>query len=312
MKYFITGGAGFIGRELVKQILVEKHSVTIYDNFSFGRIENIEEFKSDPLLIIIRGDITNYNDLFKIVKNAKPDIVIHLAALHFIPFCNANPTETIRNNVEGTYGIFEAASKLGVKRVLFASSGAIYASETYPLDEKKDIPQPVDVYGCSKLLGESICEYFSRKSDMQVITMRFFNTYGPYETNEHLIPEIMKQLHNGNVLRLGNMMTKRDYIFTEDIVRGIILLSQSKIFKNNFEIVNIGSGYEYSGEEIIECIGSILNRKILLELDPERMRNSDKMHQIASLKHIEELTNWRPKYSIIEGLRKLLLHEALL
>ena len=309
MKYFITGGAGFIGRELVKQLLEEKHSVTIYDNFSFGRMENIAEFEDNSSFKIIRGDIKEYSNLFEAMKTITPDVVVHLAALHFIPFCNANPTDTIRNNVEGTYGVFEAASKLGVKRVLFASSGAIYASEEHPLDEKKDIPQPVDVYGCSKLLGEGVCKYFSRISAMQIVTMRFFNTYGLYETNEHLIPEIMKQLHRGDVLHLGNMKTKRDYIFTEDIARAIHLLSQSNKFERNYEVVNIGSGVEHSGEEIIETIGNILGRKIILNVDPTRMRNSDKMHQIANLAYTQSFINWEPKFQIEQGLRIILEKE---
>ncbi len=312
MKYFITGGAGFIGREVTRQLLKENHTVTIYDDFSFGRDENIAEFRANNSLKVVKGRIQDHDHLLNSMKDLQPDCIIHLAALHFIPFCNSHPLETIQANVEGTYSVFEAASKLQVKRVLFASSGVLYQSEEKPLEETGDPPTPTDVYGCSKFIGEQLCEYFSRKPDGQYIIMRFFNTYGLYETNEHLIPEIMKQLHNGNRLKLGNIKTKRDYIFTEDIARAIILLSQSNRISKKLELVNIGSGKEFSAEEIVNKIALLMRQDINIDVDAQRIRPSDKMHQTASLEHIKELINWNPEHSLEDGLTKLLKFEKLI
>lgn len=311
MNIFITGAAGFIGREVVKQLLALGHHVLVYDDFSFGKKENLKEFKHNSKLAIVEGKIENHSELHKAMKRFQPRIVIHLAAMHFIPFCNAHPLETIRINVEGTGSLFEAAVKLNVKRVLFASSGAIYASEEHELDEFRDTPTPVDIYGISKLLGEHLCRYYTKRYGIESVAMRFFNTYGPFETNEHLIPEIMKQLRRGNALKLGNIKTKRDYVFTEDIARAIILLLLSTKLER-FDVVNIGSGREYSAEEIVGALSKILHRQISINIDKSRIRHSDKMHQIASLERIKKYISWQPEYSLEKGLSTLLEFESLL
>jgi len=292
-------------------LLERREKVLIYDNFSFGSNFNIKEFRDNKDFRFIKDDILNQANMEEALLNFKPDIIIHLAALHFIPYCNSHPLETIQVNVNGTYGIIEAAIKTGVSKILIASSGAIYKSEDHELTEDFDLPKPVDTYGISKLLCENICEYFSRKADIHFQVMRFFNTYGPYETNEHLIPDILKQLHHGDVLKLGNLKTKRDYIFTEDIAKAIVELSYAKKIEN-FNVVNIGSGKEYSGEELIEKITEIINRKIEIQTDQTRVRTNDKMNQIASLKKIKSQIDWEPEHSIEEGLKKLLKFEKLI
>lgn len=310
-KILITGGAGFIGREVVKQCLQEKYEVIIYDNFSFGKIENIKEFIGDNNFSLIVGNINEEEKINKVVNETKPDVCIHLAALHFIPFCNTHPLDTLSINVNGTYSVFNACVKNNVKKILFASSGALYESVERELVEQGDLPKPVDIYGCSKLLGEQVCEYFTNTSDVSIIAMRLFNTYGPFETNPHVIPEIIGQLKQGGTVKLGNVETKRDYIYTEDIAKAIIKLAETEM-ENKFEVVNIGTGVEYSVAEIIEEIGRLLGKKIIIEKDPMRYRKSDKMHQIASLKKISRLTKWKSQNNLHEGLKKLLKHEGLL
>lgn len=311
-KFLITGGAGFIGREVVKQLLKEGNKIVVIDNLSFGRLENIKEFKNSPNFKFYKEDILNYDKIKEIIMVEKAKIAIHLAALHYIPYCNEHQDEAMNVNVNATYQLFFYLAKAGIEKILFASSGAIYASEESELVENKDLPQPVDIYGLTKLLGENICEYFSRNFKLKITAMRFFNTYGPYETNPHLIPEIIKQLKAGNYnLLLGNIKTKRDYIYVEDLANAICELSLSKDDKL-FEIINIGTGLEHSAEEIIECIERLIGKKINILIDQNRIRKNDKMHQIASLDLAKAKINWRPKYKIDEGLKKLLTFENLL
>lgn len=309
MKYFVTGGAGFIGREVVRQLLHAGHTVAIYDDFSFGRQENIAEFAAHPQLQVHRGKVEDYATLHGCVAGFGPEVMIHLAALHYIPYCNKHPLETIRINVEGTYSVFESCEKAGVGKVVLASTGAIYPNDENELLES-GAAQPVDVYGCSKHLDEGVAEYFARRGGMRVMTVRFFNCYGPYETNEHLIPEIIKQLKLQPHLVLGNLKTKRDYIYVEDMARGIILLAQTAK-AGPYEVVNLGTGLEYSGEDLVRSIGRNLGREIEIRVDQARFRPSDKMHQRASTERLRALTGWVPQVGIEEGLRRLLRHEGM-
>ena len=313
MKYFITGGAGFIGREIVKQILQnKKNKVLIYDDFSFGNKNNIQEFKTNPNLQIIKGDILNFKKIENNLISYNPQIVIHLAAIHFIPLCEKFPQKTMDINVQASFHLMNICTKLtGLKKILFASSGAIYKSELSELQEDINTPEPTDNYGISKFLGEQICQFFSKKITSKIMILRFFNTFGPYETNEHLIPEIIKQLKKSNTLQLGNIHTKRDYIFTEDIANAVVKLSICKQ-NNPLEVINIGSNKEYSAEELVQVISKLLGKKIEIKINPNRLRKSDKPHQIASHIKINQFIKWRPKYTIETGLKKLLQHEGLM
>ena len=313
MKYLITGGAGFIGREIVKQILQnKKNKVLIYDNFSFGNKINIQEFISNPNLQIIKGDILNFKKIEKTVFSYDPEIIIHLAAIHFIPLCEKFPQKTMDINVQASFHLLNICTKLlNLKKFLFASSGAIYRSELNELQEDINTPEPLDNYGISKSLGEQICQYFSKKMKSKIMILRFFNTYGPFETNEHLVPEIIKQLKKSSKLQLGNIHSKRDYIFTEDIANAVVKLSICKQ-ENNLEIINIGSNKEYSAEELVQVISKLLGKKIEININQNRLRKSDKPHQIASHIKIKQFIKWSPTFTIEKGLKKLLEHEGLI
>lgn len=313
MNYFITGGSGFIGREVVNQLLSQENRVCIYDDFSFGKDFNIENFNSSPNLTIVKGKIENHSDLKKALSDFQPDKIIHLAALHFIPFCNSNPLGTLRINVEGTASLFESliGLNLKVKNILVASSGAIYPSTEELLVEDKIMPQPTDIYGLSKLLTEQLDEYYSRKLNTPIVSMRFYNTYGPYETNPHILPDIIDQLRKSDTISLGNVKSKRDYIYVEDISTAILQLSKID-YHSLHEIVNIGTGLEYSAEELVDTISEIVGRKITIEIDKTRFRPVDKMHQRASIDRLTKLSGWKPKTSLKEGLEKLLKFEKLI
>jgi UDP-glucose 4-epimerase len=315
MKILVTGGAGFIGREVVRQLIAGGNLVICFDDFSFGKEDNIKEFIANPNFILSKGDILNEKELTQVFVDYQPETLIHLAAVHFIPFCNEFPKKTIDINTTGTFNLFNVALKHGIKRILFASSGAIYPNSQNPLDEAKDLPAPVDTYGISKLLGENICTYFASKFESVVfVAMRFFNAFGPYETNPHLIPEIVEQIKaNGDWVSLGNVETKRDYIFTEDISRAIVILTAERLSSSgNYFIYNIGTGVQYSGKELVSSISKIMGKNITIKSDPSRFRPSDKPYQIASIAKINKAFGWSPQYSVEEGLLSLLTFEKLI
>lgn len=304
---FITGGAGFIGRWLVARCLEQGLKVAIYDNLCAGTLENIKPFLDQ--IDFFEADILDRERLLAAIEATVPDTVFHLAAHHFIPFCNDHPLEALRVNVLGTYCVLDAAARSGVKTIVVASTGAIYPNQDGPLSEDL-MPVPVNVYGLSKVLCEEIARFFANTTSLRCVVARLFNTYGPYETNPHLIPHIMASLHEGPRVELGNVHTKRDYIYVEDVAN--LLLQCAKTNGPQCVIVNVGTGREYSAEQIIAEISSLMGTEIEIVIAPERVRAVDKLHQIADITRLERLTGCRPQYSLREGLRKLLVHEGLL
>ncbi len=304
---FITGGAGFIGRWLVARCLEEGLRVAVYDNLCAGRLENIAPFLER--VDFFEADILDYQSLKASIKKTKPGVVFHLAAHHFIPFCNEHPLETMRVNVDGTYFVLSAAVECGVTTAVIVSSGAIYASRDGPLSED-ETPAPSDVYGLSKVLCEEIARFFAGTTPLRCVVARLFNTYGPYEATAHLIPHIMKSLRSGRYVELGNVHTKRDYVYVEDAAD--LLLRCSKINGVRYAVVNIGTGHEYSAQEIVAQISGLLRARIEVGIVPERVRAIDKLHQIADVARLVQLTGCRPRHTLKDGLRKLLIHEGLM
>jgi UDP-glucose 4-epimerase len=302
--YLVTGGLGFIGNELVRQ-LKEEVDVAILDNRN--RVApRIEDLASVPVHEV---DLTNHARVRTLIGDLKPEVVVHLAAIHFIPECNGDPERTLRINVEATQGLLRACSDLGVKHLLVASSGAVYADSPEPLTESS-LVEPVDIYGLSKWFSEKLCGWHAQQRGLKITLLRLFNNYGPRETNPHIIPEIIQQLHQGDTLRLGNIKPRRDYIHTKDTAKAIRLLANRR--PESITTVNIASGYHASVGELVEMTGELLGREIQVKTDPARFRKADKLIQVADIQLLETLTGWHPEIDLRLGLTDLLRFEGLL
>jgi len=305
-RLLITGGAGFIGRWAVKQALEIGADVTVLDSFLVGPKSNLDGIKGH--FKVAEGDITDRRFMARAMKEARPEIVIHLAAHHFIPFCNANPEETLRVNGEGTMAVLRAASDAGAHTALVASSGVLYPPTKEPLSEGGPI-EVTDIYGLSKKLTEDIAAFFETTTGMNCPVARLFNTYGPYETNAHLIPHIMESIHRGNEIPLGNLEPKRDYIYVEDTARFILALSA---LKQKGVLCNVGAGEEYSVREVVDHISGILGRQLEITVNADRVRKTDKLHQRADMRRLLELTDEDAPIDLSAGLTALLRHEKLI
>ncbi|MCB0471720.1 MAG: NAD-dependent epimerase/dehydratase family protein [Flavobacteriaceae bacterium] len=303
----VTGGLGFIGNELVRQLKKNGEEVAIIDNKN--RVApHIEDILTDTPVFEV--DITDAQALKQILEEYKPDQVIHLAAIHFIPECNENPERTLRVNVEGTSAVIRAAKHCGTRRLIFASSGAVYDDVPSGLQEDSPIA-PVDVYGYSKLFGEGLCRLHA-ETNFEVVACRLFNNYGPRETNPHIIPEILHQLSDGNsVLHLGNIQPVRDYIHTSDAAQAIIKLIDVNL-PSAFTPLNICTGQGHSVESLIKIFSELLNRDIQVEKDMKRFRKVDKMVQLGVNGSLQAITGWMPQWEMRDGLENLLRFEKLL
>ena len=297
----ITGGAGFIGSAIVKRLQQAGHTIYIVDNLSFGS----RNFVDLPDTHFFSADIRNREQLFEILQQVKPSIVLHLAAIHFIPYCNQHPFEASEINILGTMNVLDAVEACGtVESVMFASTAAVYPIIDEPIHEDSPL-KPLDIYGITKLAGERICHEFYLRSRIPTIICRFFNAFGPNETNPHLIPEIEQQLKSGKrTIQLGNLDPKRDFIHTSDMATAIELLLIK--FNSGFDIFNLGRGIEYSVKEVVAAFESELGEPVRIETDPNRVRKVERMHLLANIDKLSSFTGWQPAISLEEGIRTLI------
>lgn len=299
-KILITGGAGFIGSAIIKELQNYNYELFVIDNLSFGNREFIDIDNNH----FFENDILDRKTIFEIFKNTKPDFLIHLAAIHFIPYCNQHPYESSNINIQGTINILDAATEYSVKKILFASTAAVYPISDKAVSETHEI-NPLDIYGLSKLTGERLCNEFHLKTNIPTIVCRFFNAFGPNETNPHLIPEIQNQINAGKrVINLGNLEPKRDFIHTQDMAKAIKLLLEKQI--EGINTFNLGRGIEYSVTEIVEAFERQLGEKIIIEQEASRIRKTERMHLLADVSKLKNATGWQPTWDIDQGIKTLL------
>jgi UDP-glucose 4-epimerase len=238
-------------------------------------------------------------------------VIIHLAAMHFIPECNANPLEAYETNVTGTIHVLRAAELCATPHCLIASSGSIYLDQADPLEEEKTPVACYDVYSLTKLHVEQATAVFSlRRPGSRFTVARLFNTYGPRETNPHIIPEIIKQLKSERIVRLGNLKPRRDFIFVSDAAAGLIAMSK-RTKGNPFEIYNLCSGKDHSMEEVIGIIKNLLPFPFEVISDPAKYRIQDKMFQRGSVEKLTGDLGIVYSYNLTEGLKKIIQFENL-
>jgi UDP-glucose 4-epimerase len=304
-RILITGGAGFIGSALSAHLQRQGHEVFVVDNLSFGR----RELAGVPDERFFHMDIRDAEGLRNVFAGSRPEQVLHLAAVHFIPYCNAHPAEAADININGTLRVLNAAAEAAfVKQVFLASTAAVYpiADGAMPEDQ---VPDPMDIYGTTKLATEVIAREFHQRTGIPVIIGRFFNAFGPNETNPHLFPAIQRQVLTGvRTLKLGNLDPKRDYIHTQDMGRAIDALLT--LPPKGCEVFNIGRGIEYSVREVVAAFERQLGEALAIEVDPARVRNVERMHLLADVTKLKEATGWEPEWEIDEGVATLLKEQV--
>jgi UDP-glucose 4-epimerase len=304
-RILVTGGAGFIGSHAARKLHAAGATVLIVDNCFAGSEALVPDGVSFEA-VDLRDD-----RLREVVLGFEPDAIVHLAAIHYIPYCNENPEETFQVNVMGTRKLLSAARDVAeLERFVFASSAAVYPSRTDANSE--DSPTgPMDIYGETKLIGEDLAELFAAKTGVSTAVARLFNVYGPNETNEHLIPAILKQVRAGERrIELGNLSPKRDFVHVSDVTRAIATLLRE--FEGTFDVYNVGTGTEYSVREVVEKTSTALGEDIEVVQDDERVRDSDRPHLRADVSKLHEELDWEPQVEFVSGLRELLEGEQVL
>lgn len=298
----ITGGAGFIGSAIIDRLKKNDFEIFVFDNLSFGnrKFANVDDAH------FIQGDLLDRKILDQWLERIQPSIIIHLAAIHFIPFCNENPIQAADSNILGTINLLRAARRLQkLEKLFFASTAAVYPVSDHAHKES-DEPGPMDIYGLTKLAGESVVREFYYDTKVPSIICRFFNAFGPNETNPHLIPVIQEQLNSGERnIKLGNLEPKRDFIHTYDMAAAVEKLLVK--FNDGCDIFNLGSGQEFSVLEIVQAFERQLGEPVNIVVDESRKRKVERMHLLADISKLKAFIDWQPRISIDEGVKTLIL-----
>lgn len=298
-KVLVTGGAGFIGSTLVRELLARGYKITVLDNMSIGLIENLPD--GDGALKIIAGDVRDFEMVSAVVHGH--NLVLHLAAQAFIPMSYDLPVKCADVNSIGSLNVFKACLDHDVKRIVHVSSSEVYGSSRYvPMDEKHPL-NPVSTYAVSKLAADLWAQsmYFEHK--LPVVILRPFNTFGPRDTLPRFIPEIIRQNLKEPVIKVGNLQSGRDYTFVTDTAKGIIKAMECEDIEG--EIINFGTGRSPKMHEILSMILKRMdteNKEVVQ--DKTRLRPHDVNNLISDASKARKLLGWAPEFNLEDGLQK--------
>ncbi|HCI58550.1 MAG TPA: SDR family oxidoreductase [Bacteroidales bacterium] len=310
-RVLVTGGAGFIGSNLIESLLEEGNYVVCLDNFSTGKRRNIEKFLDNPEFILIEGDIRDVSICREAVKGT--DIVFHQAALGSVPRSIADPISSTDVNTGGFVKMIFTAKEAGVERFIYASSSSVYGNNTVLPKVEDKIGKPLSPYGVTKLSDELFAEVFSTIYGIKVIGLRYFNVFGPRQDPEGayaaVIPKFILQLmqHERPVIN-GDGTISRDFTFIDNVIKANHLAAIVEKEEAFNQVYNIACGESTSLTRIFEIIRECLGRydKDILGIEPlyGPERPGDIKHSLASIKKAEELIGYSPMTDVFEGLEK--------
>jgi nucleoside-diphosphate-sugar epimerase len=301
----VTGGAGFIGSNLVEYLLNKGFNVRVLDNLSTGKISNIKEFLSD--IEFLEGDICDRNLVNKAVEGM--DYVFHQAALPSVPRSIEDPYTTNKVNVEGTLNLLLASRDLGVKRFIYASSSSVYGN-TGDLPKSEDMPVfPQSPYALSKYAGERYCQIFNEIYGLETVCLRYFNVFGPRQDFESqyaaVIPKFIYQILNGGPITIyGDGLQSRDFTYVTNVV---IANYKAAITPGiGGEIFNIACGNRTTINELAKLVMSETGKYV--EIVYFRERKGEIKHSQASIEKVKRLLNYQIIYTLSDGIKLLLKH----
>ena len=279
----VTGGAGFIGSNLVERLLERGDQVVVIDNESAN---THDEVYWNPNAMNVKGDVTDFSPLKNACINA--DCIYHLAADISIQYSIENPTESYKNNVVGTLNVLEVARVLGIKKVVFSSTAAIYGSTSEPCLET-DRPDPLNPYSVSKLAGENLMKMYNDLYGIETVSLRYFNVYGPRQAYKGqyapVIGIFQKQKFEGKPLTIiGDGNQTRDFIHVADVAHANMMVAE----KNIVGVFNVGSSIEHSVNQIADLTNSPHGKTTMPSREGEARRSISDNTKLKSI-------GWQPR-----------------
>ncbi len=307
----VTGGAGFIGSNIIAKLLNQNNKVVCLDNYSTGKPENIESFRDHPSFQMIEGDIRNIEDCRKAVDGVA--IVLHQAALGSVPRSIKDPITTNDVNVGGFLNMLVAARDAGVKRLVYAASSSTYGdSEVMPKVEDK-IGKPLSPYAITKYVDELYADVFGKLYGMELIGLRYFNVFGPRQDPDGayaaVIPKFVSTLiaHESPVVN-GDGSFSRDFTYVANVVQANELAATVETPEAVNTVYNVACGQRTSLNELIDHLKKLLSQfdssiaDIRVEYGPERQ--GDVPHSLASVEKARKLLGYHPEFEVGDGLKE--------
>lgn len=298
-KVIVTGGAGFIGSHLAEELVRQGYHVVILDDLSTGKVENIEGLLSREDVEFVKDSVTNLPLLCRLFREV--DYAFHLAAISSVPRSIEDPIACHDVNMSGTLKVLLAAKENSVRKVIFASSSAVYG-ETHTLVQREDMtPNPLSPYAVTKLAGEYYCQVFHQVYGLPTVCLRYFNVYGPRQNSNSqyaaVIPAFIERVTNANPpVIFGDGEQTRDFIFVKDAVEAGILVAEN----NACGILNIAFGETVTINELAKLVIRISGRN--MEVIRQEARPGEIRHSLADISKARTF-GFEPKYTLEEGLK---------
>ncbi len=280
----VTGFNGFIGSHLIPKLL------KTYNVIGFSTSKN-------PQLKIpqMKGDITKINDKTFPSKISK---IIHLAAVSDVEYCQKNPVAASKINIFGTQKILELARK-NDSQVIFLSTAHVFGSpKNNPVDEYCQ-KNPKSIYAATKLAGEALCESYSNSYGLDIGVIRLFSVYGPNSPKHTVTANIIKQIISKKIIKLGNIKSKRDFLYIDDAINAILLIMKKN---HNYNEYNVGGEKSYSINQICTILKDISEKEFIINISKTKIRKNDSIELVSNSSKLKKL-GWKPKTSVPNGFR---------
>ncbi|MDA8226343.1 MAG: GDP-mannose 4,6-dehydratase [Desulfitobacterium hafniense] len=297
MHILVTGGAGFIGSKLVKTLITRNYDTSVLDNLSTGKKENLV-----PKVSFYHGDIRDKEFVTYVISSKRPEVIIHLAAQVSVQASVNNPIEDSDINITGTLNILDAATKFGVRKIIYASSAAVYGKPEYlPIDERHPT-NPLSCYGVSKYCAEQYIKTFSSIYGLDYTILRYANVYGPSQlasTEGGVIAIFMKNFFEGSSpVIYGDGEQTRDFIFVNDVISANL----ASLYKGDKLTLNIGTNSSTTIKELVNTLQSV-HGKILNPI-PKPKRPHDILHSVLDIQAAKLHLGWEPEYTLKDGFQE--------
>lgn len=300
-RYLVTGGAGFIGSNIVDELVRSSQEVRVVDDFSSGKRGNLKTVLDK--IELIEGDIRDFALMKKATKDC--DYVIHQAALRSVPKSMKDPQLYDDVNVRGTLGLLAASHENKVKRLVFASSSSVYGDSKKLPQSEDQVPQPISPYAATKLAGEYYCRVFAKSYGLETVVLRYFNVFGPRQSLESeyavVIPKFITCIIRDEQPPIhGDGKQSRDFTYVDNIVDANLTAATRDGVSG--EVFNIACGKGYDLLELVKILNEILGKNIKPKFTEPRP--GDVKHTLSDITKMKKLLKLDPKVDFVLGLRK--------